>query len=451
MSGTRRVRAVIGRRALLGALLFLLVASVAPVPAASAVDLPANPWYHLDAGRLRIDLWFGWSSTCPHCQKAKPWLEEYASTRDWLTVHSLQVDGADSAASIATLSSLAGVVGETFDAVPAFFYGGRLVTGFVDAATSGPALAGAFEAYRDEVARALGLATPAPTSALPTAAPSPTAVAPITLPFIGPIDATSVSLPILAVVLGGLDAFNPCALSVLLFLMSVLVGARSRARIALVGGTFVAVSGLVYFALMAAWLNLFLAFGAFRLVTVIAGLAAVVAATINLKDYAWYGHGPSLVIPGSARPALFGRILDIGEATRLPALLASTILVAAVANSYEMLCTGGFPVVFTRVLTLEHLPTAAYYGYLALYNVVYVLPLLAIVLVFTWSLGSGRIGEREARRLKLLSGLLMLGFGLLLLLAPDRLTDLVTSVGLFAGAVVMWLAIIGVGRLRQTA
>lgn len=273
----------------------------------------------------------------------------------------------------------------------------------------------------------------------------------MSLPFVGSIDARSLSLPMLAVVLGALDAVNPCALSVLLFLLSVLVGARSRRRIALVGGTFVAVSGLVYFALMAAWLNLFLAFGALRIVTIVAGIAAVLAAAINIKDYAWYGHGPSLVIPGRARLPLFGRILDLSEATRLPALLASTVLVAAVANSYEMLCTGGFPVVFTRVLTLSELPTPAYYAYLALYNVIYVLPLLAIVAAFTWSLGSGRIGEVEARRLKLLSGILMLGFGLLLLLAPERLTDLGASVLLLVGAVVTWAAVLSIRRVAAAA
>jgi hypothetical protein len=307
------------------------------------------------------------------------------------------------------------------------------------------------EAYRAAVAAELGLVTPPPRTPEPSA-PGAATRDPgtvIDLPMIGSVDAASASLPAVAIALGALDAFNPCALSVLLFLLSVLVGSRSRRRMLLVGGVFVAVSGLVYFALMAAWLNVFLAFGALRIVTLVAGAAAVVAAAVNLKDYAWYGRGPSLVIPASARPALFGRILDLSEATRLPVLLASTVFVAAVANSYEMLCTGGFPVVFTRVLTLHDLPLPTYYAYLALYNVVYVLPLLAIVVLFTATLGSRRVGELEARRLKLLSGLLMLGFGLLLLFLPDRLGDLGTSLWLFGAAVAAWALIVGTEGLRR--
>src|SRR3970282_3038707 len=106
--------------------------------------------------------------------------------------------------------------------------------------------------------------TPAPPA--PPATPAGAATS-VVLPWAGPVDARTISLPVLAIVLGGLDAFNPCALSVLLFLLSVLVGFRSRARMALLGGTFVLVSGLTYFGLMEAWLNLFLLFGALRVVT----------------------------------------------------------------------------------------------------------------------------------------------------------------------------------------
>ncbi len=193
------------------------------------------------------------------------------------------------------------------------------------------------------------------------------------------MDARTVSLPLLAVVLGGLDAFNPCALSVLLFLVSVLVGAHSRRRILLVGGTFVVATGVIYFLLMSAWLNAFLWFGELRVVTALAGAAALVAGLINVKDFAWFGRGPSLVIPQAARPSIFERMLDLSQAATLPVLLGTTVLVAATTSAYEMLCTGGFPVVFTRVLTLSDLPTTAYYGYLGLYVAVYVLPMIAMV------------------------------------------------------------------------
>lgn len=407
-----------------------------PTPAPSA-----SPWYRLDArGDVLVDLYFGWLSTCPHCARARPFVEGLAAEKPWLVVHSLQLDG-DNAANLRFLTGLAEGIGEQIEAVPAFLFGGRLVTGFDTAETTGAQLAAELEGYRAEVVAALR------PGASPTPQPS-AANGYVTVPVLGRVAVGSVSLPVLTVVLAGLDAFNPCALSVLLFLLSVLVGTRSRARMALVGGTFVLVSGLAYFTFMAAWLNLFLLVGELRLVTVAAGAAATIAALINIKDYVWFRRGISLMIPESARPRIFGRMLDLGESTKLSAMLAGTLVVAVAVNAYEMLCTGGFPVVFTRILTLRELPTGTYYLYLLLYNVVYVVPLLLVVGAFTWTLGSRGISELEARRLKLLSGLLMLGLGLLLLFAPERLMDLTASLAIFGVAVGVTAAAIVAERAR---
>jgi len=89
------------------------------------------------------------------------------------------------------------------------------------------------------------------------------------------------------------------------------------------------------------------------------------------------------------------------------------VVLAIVANSYELLCTAGFPMVYTRILTLRALPVESYYLYLLLYNLVYILPLLAIVTVFTIKLGSRKLSEQEGMVLKLLSGVMMLMLGAL--------------------------------------
>jgi len=425
--------------------------AVRPVAAAEPTTSPAvgAPWWHRasDGGPV-VDLYFGYSTTCPHCQAAMPWLRGLEAELPWLEVHWLQLnDGHDE--NVARITELAKTIGQDIRYVPDFLFAGRLETGFDSAATTGAHLRAELEAYHDELlAGRSGL--PASPGPAPTGGAA-TSDVPVALPLVGSVDAASVSLPLLAVVLGGLDAFNPCALSILLFLLSVLVATRSRLRMATIGMTFVAVSGIVYFVLMAAWLNVFLIAGELRLVTVVAGLAAVTAALINIKDFIWFRRGVSLVIPESARPAIFGRMLDIGETTRFRAILAATILVAAVANAYEMLCTGGFPVVFTRVLTLRDLPTPAYYAYLALYNVVYVVPLLLIVIAFTATLGSRGVSVVEARRLKLLSGLLMLALGVELLLSPDRLSDVGTAVLIFGIAIATWLVAVLVDRWRGHA
>jgi hypothetical protein len=224
-------------------------------------------------------------------------------------------------------------------------------------------------------------------------------------------------------VLAGLDSFNPCAFFVLLFLLSLLVHARSRGHMLLIGGTFVFFSGLVYFMFMAAWLNLFLVVGEIAWVTALAGLAAVLIALVNIKDFFWLHRGITLSIPEHARPRLYQRMRGLLQNGRLPAMLLGTVMLALAANSYELLCTAGFPMVYTRVLTINALPPSAYYGYLLLYNVVYIIPLLLIVGAFSLTLGARKLGERGARLLKLLAGLMMLQIGLVLIVAPALLNS----------------------------
>jgi len=165
-----------------------------------------------------------------------------------------------------------------------------------------------------------------------------------------------------------------------------------------------------------------------------------VIGALNTKDFFAFKQGPSLSMSDSARSGLFARMRGLLAAESLPMLLAGTVLLALAANSYELLCTVGFPMVYTRVLTMESLPSAAYYGYLLLYNLIYVLPLLLIVLLFSFTLGRHKLSERQGRALKLLSGLMMLGLGGLLLIAPDALSQVWTGLGLLAAATALtWL------------
>ena len=250
----------------------------------------------------------------------------------------------------------------------------------------------------------------------------------------------------LTFVLAGCDAFNPCAFFVLLSLLSLLIHARNRWRILVVGGIFVVFSGAFYFLFMTAWLNVFFLAGNLPWITVLAGVLAVVIAAINIKDYFFFRRGISLSIPEHAKPGLFERMRQLVDSAGIMPMLVGTIALAVAANSYELLCTAGFPMVFTRVLTLNELPTASYYGYLALYNVVYVIPLAFIVVLFTVTLGRRKLSEIEGRILKLLSGVMMLLLGVIIIAAPEWLQSVVTAVAILAAAIGLTAAIVGCDR-----
>lgn len=384
-------------------------------------------------------LHFFWAANCPHCGEMQPFLQQLQQRYPQLQVKTYDVwQDRTAFEQMVALGKRSGV---TAVSTPTTALGDGVWFGFT------PEIAAAVEA---ELRRCLaqGCADPL---APPAAAPPPTAAeaAPLRLPVFGPVDPQQVSLPLFTLVLALLDSFNPCAFFVLLFLLSLLVHARSRGLMLLVGGTFVLCSGLIYFLFMAAWLNLFLLAGSLPLITLLAALVALLVAAINIKDYFWFHQGVSLSIPEQAKPKLFERMRRLVKGGRTLSVLGGTLVLAVLANSFELLCTAGFPMVYTRVLTLRGLSNWQYYSYLALYNAIYILPLLVIVGLFTFTLGSRKLAETEGRVLKLVSGLMMLGLGLALLLQPELLNNLFAALGLLALSLALSAAIVLLDRRRK--
>ncbi|MCJ7484019.1 MAG: hypothetical protein MUO31_13755, partial [Thermodesulfovibrionales bacterium] len=224
-------------------------------------------------------------------------------------------------------------------------------------------------------------------------------------------------------------------------LLGLLIHAQSRKKMFLIGSVFVFFSGFIYFLFMAAWLNLFLVMGQVEIITKIAGSVAVVIAAINIKDFFIFKKGVSLTIPDSAKPKLFDRMRKLLKSSSVVSILIGTAVLAIAANAYELLCTAGFPMVFTRILTLNNLSSAWYYLYLVLYNIIYVIPLSTIVIIFTITLGKKHLTEHQGRLMKLVSGTMMLALGGVLLLNPAVLSNAFISFILLMGALVVSFAV----------
>jgi len=383
-----------------------------------------DPWLRKGAdGQPEIQLYFYWSLTCPHCTAAHPYIDAIPQARPWVNLHSLELSRHPE--NVERYQAMAAAIGGEAAGVPALLFCGEMHLGW-----DGDEITGATVRRRLDDCRARAAGGAAPDA---TRANSPVAGA-VNLPLIGAIDPASLSLPALTLVLAGLDAFNPCAFFVLLFLLSMMAHQKSRPRMLLIGGIFVAVSGLMYFAFMAAWLNVFQLFGHLFWVTLAAGALAVFVGAVNIKDFFLFEKGLTLSIPESKKPDIFRRTRNILGAENLPAMIAATGFLAIAANFYELLCTAGFPMVYTRLLTLAELSPSVRYGYLAFYNLIYVLPLALIVAVFARSLGARKLSEREGRLLKLMSGAMMLELGALLLLAPERLSQVGIAFALMAVA-----------------
>jgi hypothetical protein len=355
---------------------------------------------------------------CPHCADAHAFVVQLKAERPGLTVKEWAVDV--DAAGRTRLEALAAARQVSVAGVPAMLVGderdGSLLFGFDRPETTGARIRKLLD---DEQA-------PAPDAAMVCQPDErePCDEDTVALPLLGTVRVRDFGLPLFTIVVGLLDGFNPCAMWVLLFLLSLLVNLKSRSRMALVAGVFVLVSGLVYFAFMAAWLNVFLLIGLSRAVQVVLGGLAVVMGALNVKEFVAFKQGPSLTIPERAKTGIAARVRDILLAPGLFAALGGAAVLAVLVNFVELLCTAGFPAVYSHVLTARQLPAWQNYAYLGLYNLAYVLDDGLMVGLAVATLSRRRLQEREGRWLKLVSGLVMLALALVLLFKPDWLAAL---------------------------
>jgi len=331
---------------------------------------------------------------CPHCADAKAFLPAFARERPWLRIVYRSIDG--EAAALDDLLRHSRSAGIWPPGVPTFVFDGRVLAGFESAERSGPELAALVERRS-------------------------TPVATIETGLFGTLSVSRLGLPLFTVAIGLLDGFNPCAMWVLLFLLSLLVHLKDRRRMALIAGTFLLVSGAVYYAFMAAWLNVFLLVGMTTALRIALGSTALVIGAINMKDFVRPNQGPSLSIPASAKPGIYARVRAVVHADSLMPSLAAVAALAVVVNFIELLCTAGLPAMYTAILTQHDLAPSAHYAYLGLYILAYMTDDALMVATAVVALSSRKLTEHAGRGLKLVSGAVMMALGATMILRPEWL------------------------------
>jgi len=330
---------------------------------------------------------------CIHCAAASEYLKDLRARHPELQVIVFDIVADPQART--RLRELAEIHG-TMMAVPTFLIGDRLLVGFDSAGTTGRTIERML-AEREE--------------RLDT----------VDVPLFGELRVRDLGLPAFSFLLGLVDGFNPCAMWVLLFLLSLLVNLKSRRRMAAIGGTFVLVSGAAYYLFMTAWLGMFLWVGVSRWIEFALGTIAIFVGSVHLKDVIAPGRGLSFSIPERAKPKIYARVRGIVYAENLTAALAMTVVLAVMVNLIELLCTAGLPALFTQILSAHGLSWWEHHAYMLLYILAYMLDDAAMLVLAVVTLTRRKVQERAGRVLKLVSGAAMVGLGLLLILRPDWL------------------------------
>jgi len=243
------------------------------------------------------------------------------------------------------------------------------------------------------------------------------------------LNVSTFSLPVLTIILGGVDSFNPCAFFILIFLLNLLIYAKTRRRMLLIGGVFIFFSGFLYLIFMFILTTTLTAFH-ISILSVFIGLITLVLGVLNIKDFFYFKKGITLSIPDEKKPKLFRQMRNLVKTPQVLTAIAGTIVLAATVNFYELLCSLGLPLVFINRLTYYNLSMMEYSMYIFFYNVIYVIPLIVILLIFVTTLGHRKLSEWHGRILKFFSGVMLASFGMLFLLDYAILENVFTPIAL---------------------
>jgi glutaredoxin len=243
----------------------------------------------------------------------------------------------------------------------------------------------------------------------------------VSLPFIGEIDINNFSLPAITILIGFLDGFNPCAMWVLLFLVTLLLGMKDRKKMWILGVSFIVASALVYFIFISAWLNLILFLGFIGFVKIIIGMAALFCGGYNIKEYFTNKTGACKITGTEKKQKIFQKLKNVVLQNNFWFALLGIIALAFMVNLVELVCSAGLPAIYTQVLALNNLSKVQYYMYILLYIFFFMLDDLFVFFVSMTTLRITGVTTKYTRYSKLVGGILMLIIGILLIFKPELL------------------------------
>ncbi len=349
-----------------------------------------------------VEVHFFWAKGCPHCAEEKKFLDKLEKKYPELDVQRYEVSG--NRENQEHMQKLAEKVDANVRGVPFTVIEDQYFIGFYDEETTGKEI--------EEAVKCLLPQEKQDKSVIPNS---------VSVPLLGKIQTKELSLPLFSIVLGFLDGFNPCAMWVLLFLISLLLGIENKRRRWILGSVFIVASSFVYFLFMVAWLNFFLFLGYVVWVRYLIGALAVGVGIYNFYDFYKNKDGGCKVTGDEKRRKIFYKIKNIVKKNSLFIAIIGIILLAFAVNMVELVCSAGLPAIFTKVLTLSKLPMWEYYSYLLLYILFFMIDDLIIFFTAMITLHTVGIESKYARYSNIIGGLLMLIIGILMLFKPEVL------------------------------
>ncbi len=373
----------------------------------------------VNASDKEINIHLFYRADCPHCEELQVFLNAYVKDHSNLKIYKYEVGYNKNNREL--FHEVQDLLDKSSSGVPYLVIGNRVITGYLNNITD-EEIKDAIEYYqthnyRDLVGEHLGLVE------VGEGELEKENKTEFNVPLLGKIEARSVSLPILAIIIGLVDGFNPCAMWILLFLITMLFGMKDKKRMWILGITFILTSGLIYLLFMVSWLNLAVFINKVNYIRLLIGLFAVVFGIVNIINYIKKRKDPvgCEVVSDKKRNKIMDSVKKIVTEKKFVLSIVGIILLAISVNVIELMCSLGLPVIFTQVLSLNNLSTFEYAIYMIIYIIFFLIDDIIIFTIAMKTLKLTAISNKYAKYSHLIGGAIMLLIGILMVFKPEWL------------------------------
>lgn len=350
-----------------------------------------------------VVVYFFWGKGCSRCEEEKIFLKKLQKKYPKIIIHQLEVWGNKENAKL--LNKFSNNLNIKESGIPITIVGQKYFVGFLDEKTTGKNIENA-------VIQVLKYGIQDEKNYI---------IETIVVPFFGEIEIKNLSLPLLTILIGAIDGFNPCAMWALLMLISFLVAVKSRKKMLFLGSLFIFISALVYFMFMVAWLNFMLFFSYINWIKILVGVIAILGGAYYLKEYFFNKDNVCKVTKSSFKQKISSSMASLTEKKGIFLAILSISILAFLVNLIEFICSAGLPVVYIQILSLSSLSTLAYYLYILLYVFVFMLDDLIVFFIAMLSLHLIKLTTKYSRFSHLVGGIVLLVLGSFLIFKPEWL------------------------------
>ena len=378
----------------------------------------------LFASEKQINMYLFYGDGCPHCAALEKYLNLYLKDKNNIKLYKYEVWYEKENAK--KYSEVHKILNQGGDGIPYLIIGETSITGYDEKYTP-ERIENAINyysnvKYRDKVGEYLGVVEKQNDENNEKIEKTEFIEENVDIPILGKKKINEVPLLLSAIIIGLVDGFNPCAMWILIFLISMLLGMKDKKRKWALGITFLVSSAFVYFLFLISWLNLAVFLNKIAYIRLGISFIATLFGTYSIiKFFFTKNEDGCEVVDSKNRRRIIRSIQKIVKEKSFILALLGIVLLAISVNIIELLCSLGLPVMYSEILAVNNVSSLSKIVYSFVYVLFFLIDDIIVFIIAMKTMEIKVVSTKFGRYSHLIGGIIMLIIGLLMILKPEWL------------------------------